>query len=69
MWRFLFGLASGIVLFIYLDSMLTLKGSVAYAEGLKAGREHAISPLEQELRCLNLWGEGTIKDQNKKGMH
>jgi len=69
MWRFLFGLACGITIFIYLDSVLTLKGSVAYAEGFKAGRTQAISALEQELRCLNLWGSGTIQEQHKKGMH
>lgn len=69
MWRFLFGLVSGIVLFIYLDSLLTLKGSQAYADGFKNGKAYALSPLEQELRCLNLWADGTVEKQNKKGMH
>jgi hypothetical protein len=68
MFRFLFGLVTGIVIFIYLDSFLTLKGSQAYADGYKTGRAHVISPLELELRCLQLWGEDTQATQKKKGM-
>lgn len=69
MWRFLFGLVSGIVLFIYLDSLLTLKGSQAYADGYKKGLAHAVSPLELELRCMQLWGDNTVQEQQKKGMY
>lgn len=69
MWRFAFGVAFGITVFIYLDSFLAMEGSRAYAEGYKAGKAHVISPLELELRCLQLWEEDTKQGQKKKGMY
>jgi hypothetical protein len=38
----------------------------AYYEGVKDGEKNAVSPDEQEARCLTLWGLQTYKEYQRR---
>lgn len=58
-------LGSAILLKLHFDNEVMK----AYHLGLSEGEKNAVSPEEQEARCLALWGLSTYKEQLHKGMY
>ena len=72
MFKFIIWVLVGVVLVLFLEDRNHRKTEHLYEEafniGFEAGKKHAFTEIEQEARCLEMWGGQTQKQQHKEGM-
>jgi hypothetical protein len=72
MFKFIIWVLVGVVLVLFLEDRNHKKNEELYEQafsvGFETGKKHALTEIEQENRCLELWGGQTQKQQHQKGM-
>ena len=72
MFKFLIWVLMGVVLVVFLEDRNDRRNQNLYEEafnaGFDTGKKHALTEIEQETRCLELWGGQTQQQQKKEGM-
>lgn len=72
MFKFLIWVLMGVLLVVFLEDRNDRRNQNLYEEafnaGFDTGKKHALTEIEQEARCLELWGGQTQQQQKKEGM-
>lgn len=72
MFKFLIWVLMGVFLVVFLEDRNDRRNKNLYEEafnaGFDTGKRHALTEIEQEARCLELWGGQTQQQQKKEGM-
>jgi len=72
MFKFIIWVLVGVVLVLFLEDRNHKKSEELYEQafniGFETGKKHALTEIEQEARCLELWSGQVQKQQMKQGM-